>query len=1302
LLAFISPSEAMTAAVQEMGYESALTMLQTEGLAGSMQLLEDYTGGSADEIAKLFTNIRSRRGAMLLMNGDLDEMIDSMYEAQGAGEQLSAMELALEEQTKSTSFAIDVVQASFDVMGQELVQSFLPIIRQVAFFLADLAQIVIALPQPVKDFIGTVIAVAGAFMTAVGAVALFMALFGPILPLLIALAAAATALAIPIAALAAIFSTFGFRDAVQGFSDIVDALDVPFLDHFTNSVERGAEAWERFTGLIQTGTGFTQLDGFALSLGKLGAAIIAFADSTSGLDILDGPLGDLGQFLKDLAGPLDTFLDIWRELNKEGTESDTTADFGVPDVFDDGDFKQTHSRITMFTRAWDGMVESLHETFPNQAPLINQINAAVKGLIGTVSAAMAGEWSVAWESFQGAMGHALDAARTIMGNVQDAIMDGFDAINWDAVYDALGSAFDAAFDNIVQGIEWVANVAAPAVFGWLYDNSGAIWEGIKTIGGWVFDRFTEVVNWTIDVAIPEIIGAGEAILNNVKAWLIGKLSGGTAGGWASGSVSGVGNVGEISLGSVFVDWAIDVAIPEITGAGEDAWNNIKGWLAGKMQGGAAGGWASGSVSGVGADGANIDIGTLTASWAINVLEPTLTGWISGAASWLQGKLQSYVSGAGGASGYSEGIGGTRGGIGGGTMATLAGWAIEVLEPLAQLAPGDITSAVQKAVTAAGQIKATTEDVLIAASGADVEDGAGLKAAIDASVQEEIGTWRSIADVLVDINASLGDINFGGGGGTGGAAGGVGGLDMIDIMIQELIGEPLTVTKVIDILIDITDPGTLQTDEILAGLELISSAIDAVATWWNTPEKWSKVIDLWIEFNLPDALLTVLGYLDDIAAFLPEKQAAAVAGLLDYANGVKEAVAEVEKANQDAATAMSEWDPRQFRPNTSPSNYGHQSSPSFSQLNVSQPETKFDAFDQPLFNMQDPVKSAVGDATSVWQTSSRGLVTAVQQTGQQITQDFQRGFGAELPRTTFVAAQDTSRQFGTGLTGMGQAATRESGAANTAMGTGLLGMVATAGTNAASTTSSLGVGLAGMPGISGQMGGQAESSLRSGIAPMPIAGGVAGRDTTANVRGGLAPMPGQVGAIANAAGSSFSSGIIRGFVEAAIAANTGAAAIRAAANSIGDLYGVGYGVGSSLGAGVAAGIWSQVGAVSAASAALASAAAAGAQARGQISSPSKLMRDQVGIPLAQGVIEGIESQQGQVYAAMGAFVDERTGAYTLPKSKVVAINNNNYFILEPEAWMEVQRDSKMAASQLREMNSKARLRTRSKPQLSKTA
>jgi TP901 family phage tail tape measure protein len=145
LLAFINPADKMTEAVQSMGYESALSMLQTEGLAKSMQLLETYTGGSADQIAELFTNIRSRRGAMLLMNGDLEAMIAMMDDAQGGAGKLSAMQSALEEQTKSTSFALDVIKASFEVMGQELVQSFLPVIRSVAFALSDFAKFVIAL-----------------------------------------------------------------------------------------------------------------------------------------------------------------------------------------------------------------------------------------------------------------------------------------------------------------------------------------------------------------------------------------------------------------------------------------------------------------------------------------------------------------------------------------------------------------------------------------------------------------------------------------------------------------------------------------------------------------------------------------------------------------------------------------------------------------------------------------------------------------------------------------------------------------------------------------------------------------------------------------------------------------------------------------------------------------------------------------------------------------------------------------------------------------------------------------------------
>lgn len=64
--AFIKPSAEMSAALAQIGYESGATFIETEGLAGALEFLEETTKGNKDEMSKLVPNIRGFKGVMAL------------------------------------------------------------------------------------------------------------------------------------------------------------------------------------------------------------------------------------------------------------------------------------------------------------------------------------------------------------------------------------------------------------------------------------------------------------------------------------------------------------------------------------------------------------------------------------------------------------------------------------------------------------------------------------------------------------------------------------------------------------------------------------------------------------------------------------------------------------------------------------------------------------------------------------------------------------------------------------------------------------------------------------------------------------------------------------------------------------------------------------------------------------------------------------------------------------------------------------------------------------------------------------
>lgn len=82
--AFLKPSEALAEQLEKVGYQSGQTFIETEGLTGALELLQNATENEGVEVAELLPNIRALRG-VLALSGEgaknyamtLDEMADA-------------------------------------------------------------------------------------------------------------------------------------------------------------------------------------------------------------------------------------------------------------------------------------------------------------------------------------------------------------------------------------------------------------------------------------------------------------------------------------------------------------------------------------------------------------------------------------------------------------------------------------------------------------------------------------------------------------------------------------------------------------------------------------------------------------------------------------------------------------------------------------------------------------------------------------------------------------------------------------------------------------------------------------------------------------------------------------------------------------------------------------------------------------------------------------------------------------------------------------------------------------------------
>lgn len=85
LTALVKPSDAMRAAMRELGFDSAEAAIRTLGLAGVIDELVRHTRGSAEALARLFPNVRGLNGIANLTADSLRTLSANIREMENAG-----------------------------------------------------------------------------------------------------------------------------------------------------------------------------------------------------------------------------------------------------------------------------------------------------------------------------------------------------------------------------------------------------------------------------------------------------------------------------------------------------------------------------------------------------------------------------------------------------------------------------------------------------------------------------------------------------------------------------------------------------------------------------------------------------------------------------------------------------------------------------------------------------------------------------------------------------------------------------------------------------------------------------------------------------------------------------------------------------------------------------------------------------------------------------------------------------------------------------------------------------------------
>jgi TP901 family phage tail tape measure protein len=130
----LKPSKDMSATLKEQGYESGESLIKAKGLQGALDLLAKSTGGSKQELAKLFPNVRALGGALALTGENSKGATDDL---KGMEDASGATSRALKEQSKSISFQWDKMKAKATKLGIGFGQKLLPEIQRVFDVLND-------------------------------------------------------------------------------------------------------------------------------------------------------------------------------------------------------------------------------------------------------------------------------------------------------------------------------------------------------------------------------------------------------------------------------------------------------------------------------------------------------------------------------------------------------------------------------------------------------------------------------------------------------------------------------------------------------------------------------------------------------------------------------------------------------------------------------------------------------------------------------------------------------------------------------------------------------------------------------------------------------------------------------------------------------------------------------------------------------------------------------------------------------------------------------------------------------------
>ncbi|MET8326258.1 phage tail tape measure protein [Streptomyces sp. NPDC005181] len=166
----MAPTRDLSNAMRELGYDSAASAVQQDGLYVVVNKLAKATGGSSEAITKLFVDVRATRAVLALAANDGKNYADTYQGIASAVERAGATQRAFQMQMDTTAGQWQLFVNRSKALGMDLGRALLPVLQAVGEAVSVFAGALADAPGPLKEIGAGLLAVTAGGMLALVAV----------------------------------------------------------------------------------------------------------------------------------------------------------------------------------------------------------------------------------------------------------------------------------------------------------------------------------------------------------------------------------------------------------------------------------------------------------------------------------------------------------------------------------------------------------------------------------------------------------------------------------------------------------------------------------------------------------------------------------------------------------------------------------------------------------------------------------------------------------------------------------------------------------------------------------------------------------------------------------------------------------------------------------------------------------------------------------------------------------------------------------------------------------------------------